>query len=159
MDDAQVKSDSEDETYISATIHYRETNISAEQAEDTQAPVNGCGWRTRRADYQRTGFPLEAGDRLQSRGSARTWHEADFCGTDKVRDCGWSLWLPTGRTGRTASPMATTRAARTGKGTRQCSMHYIRYDVLYAMFSPVTNTGQGWYSTMKSNFVKFAGRQ
>ena len=39
---------------------------------------------------------------------------------------------PMGRTGRTASLTVIIIVASTDRAHRQCSMHYIRYDVLYA---------------------------
>ena len=53
-----------------------------------------------------------------------------FCGTDKV--CG--LRLVAGLRGEQAEQQAYGyyHCSKNGQGTRQCSMHYIRYDVLYA---------------------------
>ena len=46
--------------------------------------------------------------------------------------CGLRLSLAYGMNSQNKIPMPTTIVASTGKDCTQCSMHYIRYDVLYA---------------------------
>ncbi|CDS87080.1 exported hypothetical protein [Clostridioides difficile] len=59
---------------------------------------------------------------------------------------------PTGRTDRTASPMATTIVARTGKAHANAPCTTSAMMCFTPMSSPVCNTGRRWYSTMKNSF-------
>ena len=53
-----------------------------------------------------------------------------FSGLVKCADCGWSLAY--GVNSQNKNPYAHYHCSKYGQGLRQCSMHYIRYDVLYA---------------------------
>ncbi len=53
-----------------------------------------------------------------------------FAGLIKCADCGWSLAY--GENRQNSKPYGYYHCSKNGQGTRQCSMHYIRYDVLYA---------------------------
>ena len=48
----------------------------------------------------------------------------------RCADCGWSLSY--GENRQNSKPYGHYHCSKYGQGTRQCSMHYIRYDVLYA---------------------------
>ena len=53
-----------------------------------------------------------------------------FSGLVKCADCGWSLAY--GENKQNKTPYGYYHCSKNGQGLRQCSMHYIRYDVLYA---------------------------
>ena len=53
-----------------------------------------------------------------------------FAGLIKCADCGWSLAY--GENKQNKNPYGYYHCNKNGQGLRQCSMHYIRYDVLYA---------------------------
>ena len=53
-----------------------------------------------------------------------------FAGLIKCADCGWSLAY--GENKQNKNPYGYSHCSKNGQGLRQCSMHYIRYDVLYA---------------------------
>ena len=53
-----------------------------------------------------------------------------FAGLIKCADCGWSLAY--GENKQNKNPYGYYHCSKNGQGLRQCSMHYIRYDVLYA---------------------------
>lgn len=53
-----------------------------------------------------------------------------FSGLVKCADCGWSLAY--GMNSQNKNPYAHYHCSKYGQGLHQCSMHYIRYDVLYA---------------------------
>lgn len=57
-------------------------------------------------------------------------YNTDFSGLVKCADCGWSLSY--GENRQNSKPYGHYHCSKYGQGTRQCSMHYIRYDVLYA---------------------------
>lgn len=52
-----------------------------------------------------------------------------FFGLVKCADCGWSMGFCTNRANKL--PYSYYYCSKYGQDTRQCSMHYIRYDVLY----------------------------
>ena len=54
-----------------------------------------------------------------------------FAGLIKCADCGWSLAY--GENKQNKNPYGYYHCSKNGQGLRQCSMHYIRYDVLYAL--------------------------
>ena len=53
-----------------------------------------------------------------------------FSGLVKCADCGWSLAY--GMNSQNKNHYAHYHCSKYGQGLHQCSMHYIRYDVLYA---------------------------
>ncbi len=90
----------------------------------------GAGGEYAEADYQRTGFPAGTGADRKPPQEAQEWHDTDFPGLIKCADCGWSLAY--GENRQNSKPYGYYHCSKNGQGTRQCSMHYIRYDVLYA---------------------------
>ena len=52
-----------------------------------------------------------------------------FSGLVKCADCGWSLAFSTNRQNK--KPYSYYHCSKNGQGLHQCTMHYIRYDVLY----------------------------
>ena len=58
------------------------------------------------------------------------WLLGIFAGLIKCADCGWSLAY--GENKQNKNPYGYYHCSKNGQGLRQCSMHYIRYDVLYA---------------------------
>ena len=140
-----------DETYIGHTIHYRETNISFKNKRRIRKPQSE--WvrveNTQEPIISEHVFPAGTGADSKPPAGTQKRYDTDFCGTDKV--CG--LRLVRWPTERTAEQQAYGyyHCSKNGQGTRQCSMHYIRYDGFTPMFSPVCNTGQDWYSMMKNS--------
>ena len=129
---AQVKSIMKDETYIGHTIHYRENKYFPLRTSGGYASpkVNGCGWRTRRSRLSASRFSGSTGADSKPPQEVQGWYNADFSGLVKCADCGWSLSY--GENRQNSKPYGHYHCSKYGQGTRQCSMHYIRYDVLYA---------------------------
>ena len=100
----------------------------------------GAGGEHAGADYQRAGFPAGTGADSKPPQEVQGWYNADFFRIGKM--CG--LRLVAVLWGEQAEQQAYGHyhCSKYGQGTRQCSMHYIRYDVLYAYVSPVCNTGR-----------------
>lgn len=90
----------------------------------------GAGGEYAGADYQRAGFPAGTGTDSKPPQEVQGWYNADFSGLVKCADCGWSLSY--GENRQNSKPYGHYHCSKYGQGTRQCSMHYIRYDVLYA---------------------------
>ena len=129
---AQVKSIMKDETYIGHTIHYRETNISFKNKRRVRKPQSE--W----VRVENTQEPIisehvfrQVQEQIASRRRERKNGTTQiFAGMIKCADCGWSLSY--GENRQNSKPYGHYHCSKYGQGTRQCSMHYIRYDVLYA---------------------------
>ena len=128
----QVKEILKDETYIGHTIHYRETNISFKnkrrirkpqsewvRVENTQEPIIS------EQVFRQVQEQIASRRRERKNGTTQI-----FAGLIKCADCGWSLAY--GENRQNSKPYGYYHCSKNGQGTRQCSMHYIRYDVLYA---------------------------
>ena len=129
---AQVKSILKDETYIGNSIHYRETNLSFKNKKRIRKPEEE--WLR----VENTHEPIidrDVFDRVQQQIANRRRKQKSgtvqiFSGLVKCADCGWSLAY--GEHKHSSKPYGYYHCSKNGQGTRQCSMHYIRYDVLYA---------------------------
>ena len=129
---AQVKSIMKDETYIGHTIHYRETNISFKNKRRIRKPQSE--W-VRVENTQEPIISEQVFRQVQEQIANRRRKCKDgttqiFSGLVKCADCGWSLSY--GENRQNSKPYGHYHCSKYGQGTRQCSMHYIRYDVLYA---------------------------
>ena len=129
---AQVKSIMKDETYIGHTIHYRETNISFKNKRRVRKPQSE--W-VRVENTQEPIISEQVFRQVQEQIANRRRKCKDgttqiFSGLVKCSDCGWSLSY--GENRQNSKPYGHYHCSKYGQGTRQCSMHYIRYDVLYA---------------------------
>ncbi len=129
---AQVKSIMKDETYIGHTIHYRETNISFKNKRRVRKPQSE--W-VRVENTQEPIISEQVFRQVQEQIASRRRERKNgttqiFAGLIKCADCGWSLAY--GENRQNSKPYGYYHCSKNGQGTRQCSMHYIRYDVLYA---------------------------
>lgn len=129
---AQVKSIMKDETYIGHTIHYRETNISFKNKRRVRKPQSE--W-VRVENTQEPIISEQVFRQVQEQIANRRRKCKDgttqiFSGLVKCADCGWSLAY--GENKQNKTPYGYYHCSKNGQGLRQCSMHYIRYDVLYA---------------------------
>ena len=129
---AQVKSILKDETYIGHTVHYRETNISFKNKRRIRKPQSD--W-VRVENTQEPIISEQVFNQVQEQIASRRRKCKDgttqiFSGLVKCADCGWSLSY--GENRQNSKPYGHYHCSKYGQGTRQCSMHYIRYDVLYA---------------------------
>ena len=128
----QVKEILKDETYIGHTIHYRETNISFKNKRRIRKPQSE--W-VRVENTQEPIISEQVFRQVQEQIANRRRKCKDgttqiFSGLVKCADCGWSLSY--GENRQNSKPYGHYHCSKYGQGTRQCSMHYIRYDVLYA---------------------------
>ena len=129
---AQVKSIMKDETYIGHTIHYRETNISFKNKRRVRKPQSE--W-VRVENTHEAIISEDVFRQVQEQIASRRRRQKDgttqiFSGLVKCADCGWSLAY--GENKQNKTPYGYYHCSKNGQGLRQCSMHYIRYDVLYA---------------------------
>ena len=129
---AQVKSIMKDETYIGHTVHYRETNISFKNKRRIRKPQSE--WvrveNTQEAIISKAVFEQVQEQIVSRRRERGNGTIQIFAGLIKCADCGWSMAYGENRQNKT--PYGYYHCSKNGQGTRQCSMHYIRYDVLCA---------------------------
>ena len=129
---AQVKSILKEETYIGHSVHNKQSNISFKNKKKVRKPQEE--WYRVEAPHadiisqevcQKVQELIASRRRRQKNGTTQI-----FSGLVKCADCGWSLAY--GVNSQNKNPYAHYHCSKYGQGLRQCSMHYIRYDVLYA---------------------------
>jgi len=141
-----VKKILKDETYIGNTIHYRQTKLSYKSKKRVNRPSDD--WVT----VHNTHEPIisqDDFDLVQQMIATRRRPRKDgttqiFAGLVKCADCGWSLVYGMNNQRKTAFYQCSKYA----QGFGQCSMHYIRYDVLYAY---VLSRLQFWANAVQQN--------
>ena len=128
---AQVKSILKDETYIGNSIHNKQTNISYKNKKKVRKPKeewfrveNTHEPLVSKEDFARVQDLIATRRRQQKDGSTQI-----FSGLVKCADCGWSLAFNTNRQNK--KPYSYYHCGKNSQGLHQCTMHYIRYDVLY----------------------------
>ena len=129
---AQVKNILKDETYIGNSVHNKQTNISFKDKRKIRKPKNEW-WKVEntheaiisKEDFQTVQEMIVSRRRQKKDGTTQI-----FAGLIKCADCGWTLAY--GMNKRNKNPYGYYHCSKNGQGLHQCSMHYIRYDVLYA---------------------------
>lgn len=129
---AQVKSILKEETYIGHSVHNKQTNISFKNKKKVRKPKEE--WyrveNTHEAIISEDVFRQVQEQIANRRRKCKDGTTQIFSGLVKCADCGWSLSY--GENRQNSKPYGHYHCSKYGQGTRQCSMHYIRYDVLYA---------------------------
>ena len=129
---AQVKSILKEETYIGHSVHNKQTNISFKNKKKVRKPQEE--WyrveNTHEAIISEEVFQKVQELIASRRRKRRNGTTQIFAGLIKCADCGWSLAY--GENKQNKNPYGYYHCSKNGQGLRQCSMHYIRYDVLYA---------------------------
>ncbi|MCM1119585.1 MAG: recombinase family protein [bacterium] len=129
---AIVKEILKSETYIGNSVHNKQTNISFKDKRKVRKPQEEW-WRVEntheaiisKEDFQKVQEMTASRRRQKKDGTVQI-----FAGLVKCADCGWSLAY--GMNKQNKNPYGYYHCSKNGQGLRQCSMHYIRYDVLYA---------------------------
>ena len=129
---AQVKAILKEETYIGHSVHNKQGNISFKNKKKVRRPEEE--WyrveNTHDAIIPEDVF-RQVQDQISNRRRERKNGTSQiFAGLIKCADCGWSLAY--GENKQNKTPYGYYHCSKNGQGLRQCSMHYIRYDVLYA---------------------------
>ena len=129
---AQVKSILKEETYIGHSVHNKQSNISFKNKKKVRKPQEE--WyrveNTHEAIISEEVFQKVQELIASRRRKRRNGTTQIFAGLIKCADCGWSLAY--GENKQNKNPYGYYHCSKYGQGLRQCSMHYIRYDVLYA---------------------------
>ena len=129
---AQVKSILKEETYIGHSVHNKQTNISFKNKKKVRKPKEE--WyrveNTHEAIISEDVFHQVQEQICNRRRRQKNGTTQIFSGLVKCADCGWSLAY--GVNSQNKNPYAHYHCSKYGQGLHQCSMHYIRYDVLYA---------------------------
>ena len=129
---AQVKKILQDENYIGNSVHNKQTNVSYKSKKKIRKPKDEW-WKVEgtheaiisKADFGRVQEQIASRRRKQKDGTTQI-----FAGLVKCADCGWSLAY--GMNKQNKKPYGYYHCVKNGQGLSQCSMHYIRYDVLYS---------------------------
>ena len=129
---AQVKSILKEETYIGHSVHNKQSNISFKNKKKVRKSQEE--WyrveNTHEAIISEEAFQKVQELIASRRRKRRNGTTQIFAGLIKCADCGWSLAY--GENKQNKNPYGYYHCSKNGQGLRQCSMHYIRYDVLYA---------------------------
>lgn len=129
---AQVKSILKEETYIGHSVHNKQANISFKNKKKVRKPKSE--WyrveNTHEAIISEEVFRQVQEQIMNRRRERRNGTTQIFAGLIKCADCGWSLAY--GENRQNKNSYGYYHCSKNGQGLRQCSMHYIRYDVLYA---------------------------
>lgn len=129
---AQIKQMLSDETYIGNTVHNRQGTISFKNKKSIRRPKDE--WMI----VEGTQEPIiskDVFDLVQQQIKRRKRPQSNeavqiFAGLVRCADCGWSIRFATNRTAKNPySYFSCTKYTQEGKTA--CSIHYIRYDVLY----------------------------
>lgn len=129
---AQVKSILKDEIYIGNSVHNKQTNISFKNKKKVRKPKEE--WyrveNTHEAIISEDVFRQVQEQIASRRRKMKNGTTQIFSGLVKCADCGWAMAY--GLNSQNKKPYGYYHCSRNGQGLRQCTMHYIRYDVLYA---------------------------
>lgn len=129
---AYVKTILKNEVYIGNSVHNRQSTVSFKSKKQVRKPESE--WYR----VENTHEPIidkEVFYRVQEQIKSRRRQTKNketpiFAGLVKCADCGWSMRFGTNISNKTPySYYACSFYGQFGKG--YCSMHYIRYDVLY----------------------------
>lgn len=149
---AQVKSILKDEIYIGNSVHNKQSTVSFKSRKKVRKPESE--WfrveNTHEAIIDKEVF-YHVQEQIKSRRRQRKDSTTQiFAGLVKCADCGWSMRFGTNNTSKTPySYYACSFYGQFGKG--YCSMHYIRYDVLY---QAVLERLQYWANAVQQNEEK-----
>lgn len=145
---SQVKSILKEETYIGNSVHNKQTNVSFKNKRKIRNNPDEW-WRVEntheaivsKEDFQKVQELIASRRRQKKDGTTQI-----FAGLIKCADCGWSLAYGMNRQNK--KPYAYYHCSKNGQGLRQCSMHYIRYDVLSAY---VLSRLQYWFREVQKD--------
>ena len=128
----QVQSILRDETYIGNSVHNKRANVSFKCKKLIHRPKEE--WFTventheaiiSKADFDRVQKQIASRRRQRKNGTTQI-----FAGLVKCADCGWSMSYGLHKGGK--APFSYFQCTKYGQGLHQCTIHYVRYDVLYA---------------------------
>mgnify|MGYP001024503733 CR=1 FL=1 len=128
----QVQSILRDETYIGNSVHNKRANVSFKCKKLIHRPKEE--WFTventheaiiSKADFDRVQKQIASRRRQRKNGTTQI-----FAGLVKCADCGWSMSYGVHKGGK--APFSYFQCTKYGQGLHQCTIHYVRYDVLYA---------------------------
>ena len=128
---SQVRKILMDEVYIGHSVHNRQAPVSFKCKKRVNKPKDEW-WKVEntheaiisKEDFDRVQQNIASRRRERKNGTTQI-----FAGLVKCADCGWSLGYCENKQNKT--PYGYYHCVKHGQGLGQCSMHYIRYDVLY----------------------------
>lgn len=128
----QVKNILRNETYIGDSVHNKSGTISFKSKQQVARPKSE--WftveNTHKAIISRDDFARVQQQIASRRRERRNGTTQIFAGLIRCADCGWSMTFVENHQNK--KPYGYYRCAKYAFALGECSMHYIRYDVLYA---------------------------
>ena len=121
-----------DETYIGNSVHNRQTTVSYKNQKRINKPKEEW-WtveNTHEAIISKADFDLVQKNIASRRRQRKDGATQIFAGLVKCADCGWTMGYCENKQNK--KPYGYYHRVKNGQGLSQCSMHYIRYAVLYA---------------------------
>ena len=129
---SQVRKILRDETYIGHSVHNKQATVSFKSKKRINKPKDEW-WKvedTHEAIISKADFDQVQENKASRRRQRKNGATQIFAGLVKCADCGWSLGYCENKQNRT--PYGYYHCVKHGQGLQQCTMHYIRYDVLYS---------------------------
>ena len=129
---SQVRKILRDETYIGHSVHNKQGTVSFKSKKRVNRPKDE--WWTvedtheaiiSKADFDRVQEQITSRRRQRRNGTTQI-----FAGLVKCADCGWTMGYCENKQNKV--PYGYYHCVKNGQGLSQCSMHYVRYDVLYS---------------------------
>ena len=129
---SQVRKILQDETYIGHSVHNKQGTVSFKSKKRVNRSKDEW-WTVQntheaiisKADFERVQQQIASRRRQRKDGTTQI-----FAGLVKCADCGWTMGYCVNKQNKV--PYGYYHCVKNGQGLNQCSMHYIRYDVLYA---------------------------
>lgn len=129
---SQVRKILLDETYIGHSIHNKQAPVSFKCKKRVNKPKDEW-WKVEntheaiisQADFDRVQQNIASRRRERKNGTTQI-----FAGLVKCADCGWTMGYCENKQNKT--PYGYYHCVKHGQGLGQCTMHYVRYDVLYS---------------------------
>ena len=129
---SQVRKILRDETYIGHSVHNKQGTVSFKSKKRVNRPKDE--WWTvedtheaiiSKADFDQVQENIASRRRQRKNGTTQI-----FAGLVKCADCGWTMGYCENKQNKV--PYGYYHCVKNGQGLSQCSMHYVRYDVLYS---------------------------
>ena len=151
----QVKNILKDETYIGNTLFGKQGPVSFKNKKKVRRPRDEWSRveNTQEAIIREEVFYHVQEQIAKRRRAMKDGKSNIFAGLVKCADCGWSHVY--GENTSHSRPYGYYRCSKYGQGIKLCSMHYIRYDVLYPY---VLSRIQYWYSKLEEDEDKLFER-
>ena len=145
---SQVRKILRDETYIGHSVHSKQATVSYKNKKRVNRPRDEW-WKVEntheaiisKRDFDQVQEHITSRRRQRKNGTTQI-----FSGLVKCADCGWTMGYCENKQNKV--PYGYYHCVKNGQGLSQCSMHYVRYNVLYRF---VLSRLQYWSEAIQQN--------